>query len=216
MFNPHINVDFSFTEATVKFLDLQMPIYLKEFYMNFPETGGFFRPNLYNTPFAREIKNFLNQLNITNIKTEILIHKSMDYDNLRIENLHIDAPNVGPLPCRFNIMYQGDELSNLHFWNIDSKDKKIIQVDTPMGGTRYQVIGKDSEEKIKNLNDTEHVKIDSKMLSKKNKTADFLRTELVHAVEKTSRERILISTCIQHPWDYIYKQVTNYKSSLQI
>tara|TARA_B110000503_G_C7085623_1_gene387155 strand:- start:182 stop:826 length:645 start_codon:yes stop_codon:yes gene_type:complete len=214
MFNPYIGINFSFTKETCEFLDSMMPVYLKEFYKNFPETGGFFRPKLIDTPFAKEIKDFLNQLNITDIKTEILIHKDIGYSKLRIENLHIDAPRGIPLPCRFNIMYRGDGLSNLHLWNVDCRDKKITQVSVPMGGSRYQIVGNNVTEKIENIKHARRVKIDKEFLSKTNKTADFLRTEFVHAVEKTGSERILISTCIHHSWDYVYEQVINYKSSL--
>lgn len=210
---PVISILFKFDDESLNWLDTNLQKFVDHFYVVFPETGGIylkrhhaFHKEFQKTPVSIQIANLLNSIGLTNFYTNLIIHKQIPRKNPIIENPHIDTPYANPLPCRLNILVRGDNESNMYWWNKTIHDADIENQSTPIG-PRYQ---------IKNREILKNPYYIEKNLSVINKSADFVRTDILHSIYRTGNERVLVSTEISHPWEEVYQKVKLYKENLNV
>jgi hypothetical protein len=111
-----------------------------------------------------------------------------------------------PLPGRFNVLVYGNENSKMHWWNRDITHPAIQPINIPNFGKRWQVIGNSKKEQLDLLGDPDH---SAHTLSKVDQTGDFVRTEIVHSIERNGERRLIVSTQIHHPWEEILEKTKN-------
>jgi hypothetical protein len=213
MITPHASVNFKFNQEATAWLKTNVPSILKVFDEQFPENGGpwFNDPAaedsilFQSSPPALQITEFLNGLGLTKIHVQMFMYKPR-VRGMIIENPHIDTPGLWPLPGRFNVLFDGNENSKMHWWNRSVTDSAIGVSEIPGFGRRWQVLGDSREEQFDRLGPPDY---SADGLSKIDQTGDFVRTEIVHSIERTGDRRVVISTRIRHPWEEILEKVKN-------
>jgi len=227
MITPHVSVNFKFNKESKQWFDIHCPAIIKNFDETFPDTGGpiFNSPKINPTiggpifnshehndsivfqssPPAIQVKKFLNKLGLTNTHVQMFVYK-IQSKLFSIENPHIDIARMIPLPGRFNILVYGNENSKMHWWNKDITHSAIQQIDIPNFGKRWQVIGNSKREQLDLLGNSDY---SAHNLSKVDQTGDFVRTEIVHSIERDGERRLIVSTQIHHPWEEILEKTKN-------
>ena len=211
MIRPHSSINFKFNEESKIWLSTHIQEIFKDFDETFPETGGpiFNKPdkttsvNFQSSPPALQVKKFLKELGLTNTYVQMFVYKIIS-ESLRKENPHIDTPRLTPLPGRFNVLVYGNERSKMHWWNKDIHDSAIQHVDIPNFGKRWQIIGNSTKERLNLLGQSDY---SADTLSKIDQTGDFVRTDIVHSIERDGDRRLIVSVRIHHPWEEIYEKV---------
>lgn len=209
---PIINFPFKFNnESTIWITENKESMY-NIFDAEFPENGGFWFNNpehpkskeFQSTPPARQITDFLKNLGLSEPYVHIAIYKpESERISSQIESLHIDAPQYRLLPARFNVLVEGDSLTKMHWWNHGPSSDKV-KYETVPGGKRWKVPGKTSKEQIEHIGPPAY---SSDLLSAIQETGSFVKTNIVHAVERSGSRRFIISARLFHPWDEICRKV---------
>jgi hypothetical protein len=179
----------------------------------FPEDGGpiFNNPNnadsinFQSSPPAVQVKGFLKELGLTDTHIQMFVYKIRS-KQISIENPHIDTPGNIPLPGRFNVIVYGNKNSKMHWWNKDITHPELHHAVIPKFGKRWQVLGDSVREQLDILGKSDY---STDNLSKINQTGDFVRTDIVHAIERDGERRVILSAKINHPWEEIIEKIKN-------
>ncbi len=213
MIIPHTSVKFKFNQESKLWFDIHCDSIIKNFDATFPESGGL----LFNNPMhdgavafqlsppAVQVKQFLNDLGLTNTYVHMFVYK-VQSKTISVENPHIDAPCMKPLPGRFNVLVYGNENSKMHWWNRDINHPVIQLTDVPNLGKRWQVIGNTATEQFGLIGPPDY---SADKLSKFDQTGDFVRTDIVHSIERDGERRLVLSGRIHHPWEEILEKIKN-------
>lgn len=210
---PIINFPFKFNNESLIWITENKELLYEMFDRDFPESGGFWfnnpdTPESFNfqsTPPAKQITNFLKKLGLTKTYIHFAIFKIVpERIGTNIETLHIDAPQFNVMPGRFNVLIDGDNDSKMHWWNHGTSSNTVSLEIIPVG-KRWKVPGKNSREQIKVVGEPDY---SSESLSVIQETGSFVRTEIIHALERTGRRRFIISARIFHPWEEIHEKAT--------
>jgi hypothetical protein len=212
--NTHINIPFKLSDESINWFKEHTEKIYTEFDRVYPETGGFWFNNPHepgailfqSTPPALEVKRFLAGLGLSNTYIHYLIYKPNNREKQMLQ-LHIDAPQFIVLPARFNILIEGNDNSSIHWWNhgVDSDKVKLENISVGKG-KRWQVLGATSAEQLNLIGAPD---VTSHTLSSVQKTADFVRTNIIHAIEKDGSRRFILSARIHHPWEEILEKIKN-------
>jgi hypothetical protein len=214
MNTPHISVNFKFDDVSLNWINHNIASIVSNFDENFPESGG----PIYNkdskgsmefqlTPPAIQVRKFLFSLGLIKVHVQMFCYKNSDRRNL-IENVHIDTPESIPLPARFNVLIEGNNNSKMHWWDVDINNPKVIPVEIPNWGKRWQIPGQGRLQ----LDLLGKINYSASDLSMIQQTGDFVRTDIAHAIERDGQRRVLISTQIHHPWEEITEKVLKWKN----
>lgn len=187
-------------------MDNFIPPFYAKFKIRFLELGGFwYDPALKGSPPEQEIIDFLSKFDITCEGIHLCMYKPVpERIGTSIENPHLDSYNGELLHGRLNIVYQDDGQSILHWWNKTVGDPEVVSSSIVGLGNRYQVKGNSSAEKVDILGAPD---VTIKELSVKDKTANFVRTDILHSIERSGNTRILISAKLSHSWEEIVNKV---------
>ena len=210
--SPHINIPFKLSKESTKWFDGNKEKIYTEFDAKYPELGGFWFNNpsewpailFQSTPPALEVKKFLADLGLTNTYIHYMIYKPRNCAKQMLQ-LHIDAPQFIVLPARFNILIEGNDNSSMHWWN-HSTDSDKVKLENIPTGRRWKVPGQTTAEQIELIGPPI---ITSNTLSSVQETADFVRTDIMHSMEKDGSRRFILSARKQHPWEEVYNKVNN-------
>lgn len=210
---PIISIPFKFSPQANDWFETNLQQFVDEFNEVFPENGGIFlrRHHKFSklfqiTPPCVQVYELLKTIGLTNFYCNLIVYKKLD--NSHKVKPHIDVPDtINPLPCRFNVLIRGDSNSSMIWWNKSINDTNDIAKEQTLIGYRYQV---------KNKEILEYPYYVEKNLSEINKTADFVRTEILHSIHKSGQERVLLSAEISEPWEKIYECVKRYKEKINV
>lgn len=210
---PHINIPFKLSDESIKWFNEHKEQIYTEFDAQYPESGGFWFNNPYHlnakkfqlTTPAIEVKHFLATLGLTKTYMHYMIYKPNNSPT-QMQPLHIDAPQFVVLPARFNILIEGNDNSSMHWWNHGVDSDKVKLEDIPVG-KRWKVPGSTSKEQIDLIGPPD---FSSGELSVVQKSADFVKTDIIHCVGKDGSRRFILSARIHHPWEEIYNSLSKY------
>jgi hypothetical protein len=211
MIPPHASINFKFNNESKIWFSIHGQEIIKHFDETFPEYGGpiFNNPdkivsiNFQSSPPALQVKKFLEELGLTNTYVQIFVYKIRS-KLISIENPHIDTPGGKMLPGRFNVLVYGNEHSKMHWWNKDITDSVVQHIDIPNFGKRWQITGNSTKEQLNLLGESDY---SVNTLSRIDQTGDFVRTDIVHSIERDRERRLIVSVRIYHPWEEIYEKV---------
>jgi hypothetical protein len=212
LISPIINFPFKFDNESLTWIAENKELIYEMFDRDFLESGGFWfnnpdtpeSVNFQSTPPAKQITNFLKKLGLTKTYIHFAIYKTVPKRiGTNIETLHLDAPQFNVLPGRFNVLVDGDNDSKMHWWNHGTSSDKVSLEIIPVG-KRWMVPGKNSKEQIEVVGKPDY---SSESLSVVQETGSFVRTDIIHALERTGGRRFIISARIFHPWEEIYEKV---------
>lgn len=209
---PIINFPFRFDNESLLWISENKESLYEKFDRDFPEAGGFGfntpsaaeSKDFQSTPPVKKINNFLKNLGLSESYVHLAIYKPRtERTTSRIENLHIDYPQYISLPARFNVLVDGDDESRMHWWNHGQSSDKV-KFETIPTGKRWRVPGKNSKQQIELIGPPDY---SSDSLSMIQETGSFVKTDIVHAIERTGTRRFIISARIFHPWEEICEKV---------
>ena len=231
---PSISIPFTLNENSIRWLDENIPSIVKTFDDTNVDTGGLAFYNLYSvpaikfrsTPPALQLTSYLNSLGLTDVYAQMFIYKVRpNLDELVKQTPHIDTytdvhGTTHVIGGRINVLYDGPENSKMHWWNIELNDPLLHTIPIEDGAIykplstntatpvfksyRVQVIGNSLKEQFANIKEPA-VTVTS--LSVKGKTADIIRTDILHCVERDGHRRVVISAHIRHSWEYIVSRL---------
>jgi hypothetical protein len=157
-----------------------------------------------------ELTQFMSSYNLSDLYPQLFIYKQLPQQRkIVLGNPHIDTTGVvtsteTTIPVRFNILLNGDENTEMFWWNIDRNSPVIAneKFTNPMGKTvgRLQAPGKSLEEKWGNLDEPI---ARSNSLAKKQEYASFVRTDILHALNWTgANPRLILSVRSTTAWPF--------------
>lgn len=176
--------------ALVRFSDLQLETFLA------------------SEPWA-ELTLLMSSYNLSNLYPQLFIYKQLHQQRkIILGNPHIDTTDGDgtetDVPVRFNILLNGDENTEMHWWNIDRNSPVIVneKFTNPMGQTvgRLQVPGNTLNDKWALLGEPMSR---SNSLAKKQEYASFVRTDILHALNWTGcNPRLILSVRSTTAWPF--------------
>jgi hypothetical protein len=156
-----------------------------------------------------ELTEFLQTYAITDPYPQLFIYKRLPHARSTVlGNPHIDTTGGDGtkhnIPVRFNILIDGDEDTEMVWWNVDRTDPRITNVKftNPSGQEigRLQVVGATPAERWQALGEPE---VKSTALSRKQEYASFVRTDILHALNWTgANPRLILSVRSSQPWPF--------------
>ena len=156
-----------------------------------------------------EIVKFLQTYAITDPYPQLFIYKQLPQARSTVlGNPHIDTTGGDGtetnIPIRFNILMNGDEDTEMVWWNIDRTDLRITneKFTNPSGQIvgRLQVDGSTPTERWQALGEPT---VRSTTLSRKQEYASFVRTDILHALNWTgANPRLILSVRSTQPWPF--------------
>lgn len=145
-----------------------------------------------------EITNFLQTYKITDPYPQLFIYKRLPHARTTIlGNPHIDTSGDNgtayDIPIRFNILMQGDENTEMVWWDHDRNssavtESKFVRPDGQTVG-RLQATGNTLEDKWKSAGEPT---ASCSNLAKKQQYASFVRTDILHALNWTGNSPRLV------------------------
>ena len=156
-----------------------------------------------------ELTEFLQTYAITDPYPQLFIYKRLPQARRTVlGNPHIDTTGGDGtehnIPIRFNILMNGDENTEMVWWNVDRTDPRITneKFTNPSGQAvgRLQVVGSTPAERWQALGEPE---VKSTTLSRKQEYASFVRTDILHALNWTgANPRLILSVRSTAPWPF--------------
>jgi hypothetical protein len=156
-----------------------------------------------------ELTEFLQTYAITDPYPQLFIYKQLPQARTTIlGNPHIDTTGGDGteinIPVRFNILMNGDENTEMVWWNVDRTDPRITneKFTSPRGQAvgRLQVVGATTTERWQALGKPT---VKSNALSRKQEYASFVRTDILHALNWTgANPRLILSVRSSQPWPF--------------
>lgn len=154
-----------------------------------------------------ELEQFLQGYGITNGYPQLFIYKSLPNPRENIlGNPHIDTQGGDgteiDVPIRFNILINGDEDTEMVWWDVDRTSEHIVNEKflNPLGQQmgRLQVKGATPAERWNVLGEPVYK---NRALTKKQEYASFVRTDILHALNWTGASpRLILSVRTTQPW----------------
>ncbi len=158
-----------------------------------------------------ELVKFLKQYGITDGYPQLFIYKRLSNPKENIlGNPHIDTQGGDGtevnVPIRFNILINGDENTEMVWWDIDRTSQLVVNEKflNPLGQHmgRLQVKGSTPAERWKLLGEPT---CRNNTLAKKQEYASFVRTDILHALNWTGNNpRLILSVRTTQPWDQLF------------
>ena len=156
-----------------------------------------------------EVITFLSDYGLDELYPQLFIYKQLPRARASIlGNPHIDTTGGDGtetnIPIRFNILMNGDEDTEMVWWNIDRTDPRITneKFTNPSGQIvgRLQVDGSTPTERWQALGEPT---TKSNALSRKQEYASFVRTDILHALNWTgANPRLILSVRSTQPWAF--------------
>lgn len=156
-----------------------------------------------------ELTQLMSAYDLKDPYPQLFIYKQLPQQRrIILGNPHIDTTGGDgtetDVPVRFNILLNGDENTEMVWWDIDRHNPLITneKFTNPMGQTvgRLQVAGDTLVEKWKNLGEPI---ARSNSLAKKQEYASFVRTDILHALNWTGHNpRLILSVRSCSPWPF--------------
>ena len=207
---PCHTIAFAFNQEAQHWLDTNIPALVDRFDIEYLDSGGpwFSDPEstesleFQQSPPAQQMISFLASFGLT----DTFIHPFMyKIDTTRVnsilENPHIDTPNSLVLSSRLNVVYEDDGKSKMHWWDIDIDSPKVHEFIIPTSyAKRWNIIGNSRKERFDLIGSPDY---STSTLSIPGKTADLVKTDIVHSIERTGSRRIMISARIYYPWEHV-------------
>jgi hypothetical protein len=156
-----------------------------------------------------ELTKFLQTYNINDPYPQLFIYKKLSRPReIVLGNPHIDTTGKGgtavDVPTRFNILMQGDENTEMVWWNYDRHSSVVAQSSfvRPDGQSvgRLQAAGETLKEKWDSIGDPI---AQSNSLVKQQQFASFVRTDKLHALNWTgANSRLILSVRSLEAWQF--------------
>lgn len=213
---PYLTVPFKFSDQSWTWLQNFFEPIVNDYQQNAPAISALVKLNdqNYSTFIASgawlELDQFLKLCGIDDGYPQLFIYKKLDHARPSIlGNPHIDTMGGDgtefTVPIRFNILVNGDENTEMVWWNIDRNNDIIINEKflNPLGQHmgRLQVKGSTANERWQQLGQPDY---SSNTLTKKQEYASFVRTDILHALNWTGNSpRLILSVRTLKPWTII-------------
>jgi hypothetical protein len=214
---PYLTIPFQFDDDNLSWFKSFIQPIVEDYQLNAPENGALVSFSteqmltLRTSKIWQEVLRFAQQHQLATPWPQLFIYKRLDRPrDIAIGNPHIDT--AGPdgisvtVPVRLNILIQGEDSTEMVWWNCDRKDPRVEQATftrpdlTRVG--RLQIRGHTLIERWENLGEPDHR---ARHLAKYQEYASFVRTDIVHALNWTGAEpRVIFSIKFQdNSWDDI-------------
>jgi hypothetical protein len=210
---PYLTVPFKFSDSSWNWLQLFTEPITADYQKNAAAISALVRFSdsqletfLTSEPWA-ELTQLMATYNLSDPYPQLFIYKQLPHQRkIILGNPHIDTTGGDgtetDVPVRFNILLNGDENTEMFWWNIDRNSSLITneKFTNPLGQAlgRLQVKGDTLEEKWKNIGEPMAC---SNSLAKKQQYASFVRTDILHALNWTGQNpRLILSVRSSSPW----------------
>jgi len=219
-------VQFKFSDQSWIWLQSFFGPIVSDYQLNAPAASALvkFKDHEYQqfiaSPAWSELEQFLHGHGITDGYPQLFIYKTLPNPRENIlGNPHIDTLGGNgtetDVPIRFNILINGDEDTEMVWWNVDRTHEHIVNEKflNPQGQHvgRLQVKGASPAERWKLLGNPAYR---NNALVKKQEYASFVRTDILHALNWTGASpRLILSVRTTQPWQLISGQVVRNSTS---
>ena len=218
---PYLTIQFSFTPDTLEWVKIESMKVFEKYQQDAVNEGGQVPLTLsqkrlwYTSKAWDEICEHMAPFNFEYpYDLQFFIYKpgpvrtdirgNPHFDNFEITDIN----NIKPVPFRFNILINGTEDQEMVWWNVLPNDSNIelskfnSHFDTKVFSYRYQVKGSTLAERWDNIGPPDWT---NASLTKYNKWASFVRTDLCHGINWTRgyNPRFLVSVRFKDSWDKI-------------
>jgi hypothetical protein len=213
---PYLTVPLTLSKYTFEWLKdfCRMPVH--DFQVKGPDISALInltevqQTRLMQSQAWSEINEFVKGYGIHDAFPQLFIYKSLRQPrSVALGNPHLDTYGAGGVekeaPIRFNILLDGDDDTEMVWWDIDWKNPKvevIIFKNASLGDVgRIQAVGDKLEDQWKNLGEPA---VRANNLTKIQEHASFVRTDRLHALNWTgNKPRLILSIRSCQPWDSI-------------
>ena len=229
---PYLTLPFSFSDSSWQWAtDIIKPM-VEDYQKNAPLDAALITPTpeqlqlWYNSKCWQELQEFFRPIGLTDGAIQFFIYKKRLPLPDNRGNPHIDT--TGPdkhsgdktdVPIRFNIILDGEEDTEMVWWDRDRNDSGItvhefVRPDFSKV-KRLQAAGTNKNQQYATVGEPQW-RCDS--LAEINKKASFVRTDILHALNWTAtRPRFVLSIRFLQPWSVIeqYRSTINQSSDQQ-
>jgi hypothetical protein len=213
--NPYLTIPFKFTDSSWDWLQSFTAPITADYQKNAVALSALVKfSNLQLETFLAsdswsELVQLMSAYNLKDPYPQLFVYKQLPQQRrIILGNPHIDTTGEDSVdtdvPVRFNILLNGDENTEMFWWNIDRNSPVIVNKKfiNPLGQTvgRLQVAGDTLVEKWKNLGEPI---AKSNSLAKKQEYASFVRTDILHALNWTGHNpRLILSVRSCSHWPF--------------
>ena len=213
--NCYKTVNFKFSDQSWAWLQAFFDPIVEDYQQNAPAPSALvkFKDQDYEQFISStawtELTEFLQTYAITDPYPQLFIYKRLSQARSTVlGNPHIDTAGGDgtehTIPIRFNILMNGDEDTEMVWWNVDRTDPRITneKFTNPSGQAvgRLQLAGSTPTERWQALGKPA---IKSTALSRKQEYASFVRTDILHALNWTgAKPRLILSVRSTQPWPF--------------
>lgn len=158
---------------------------------------------------GRELQSIIDQYKLNRPTYQLFMYRPVDGQTGELGNPHLDSltPEIF-CPFRFNILLEGDPSHEMVWWDLDASSNLIefVTFEHVDGrkSWRWQVAGNTIKERLDKIGTYTWR---SGNLSIPQKTASFLRTNKVHAIEMHGKKRIVLSLRFDKSWENIENEI---------
>lgn len=213
---PYLTVPLTLSKYTFEWLkDYCRPL-VGDFQRNGPDISALINLNedqksrLIKSTAWKEIDDFVKGYGIHDAYPQLFIYKTLSKPRQpNLGNPHIDTYGHEGVekeaPIRFNILLNGDDDTEMVWWDIDWKNSKVKVhnfLNASLGKVgRIQAVGNSLEEQWSILGEPD---VRANNLTKIQEYASFVRTDRLHALNWTGEKpRLILSIRSCQPWDSI-------------
>ena len=210
---PYLTVPFKFSDQSWTWLQEFFNPIVNDYQQNAPAVSALvkFKDHEYaefvSSTAWGELDQFLRSYGINDGYPQLFIYKKLDKERPNtLGNPHIDTSGGDgteiTVPIRFNVLINGDENTEMVWWDIDRYNDIIVNEKflNPLGQHmgRLQVKGNTPIERWNNIGTPNY---SSNSLTKKQEYASFVRTDILHALNWTGNNpRLILSVKSSNPW----------------
>jgi len=214
---PYLTIPFRFKEDNLSWFKSFIQPIVEDYQLNAPLDSALVSFSteqmaiLNSSKIWQEVLTFAQQYKLDTPWPQLFIYKRLDSPrDTVLGNPHIDTAGADGISvtvqARLNILIQGEDSTEMVWWNCDRSDTRVEQVaftrpDNTLLG-RLQIRGRTPSERWKNLGEPDHR---ARHLARYQEYASFVRTDIVHALNWTGVEpRVIFSIKFQNnTWDDI-------------
>jgi hypothetical protein len=190
--NYYKTVQFKFSESSWTWLQTFFEPIVSDYQLHAPDTSALVHFNdvdlqtLIQSSAWSEIVTFLQTHSLTDLYPQLFIYKRLPKPReIVLGNPHIDTTGAGSIaidvPTRFNILIQGDENTEMIWWNHNRSSSAVVESTfvRPDRKTvsRLQAAGRTLKEKWDSAGEPV---ARCNTLAKKQEHASFVRTDVLH------------------------------------
>ncbi len=217
---PYYTVPFSFSQTAWEFLQTEFEPVVDDYQQNAPLPAALITIDteqinrIKSSIVWTEVLEFSKKYKLSEPYPQIFIYKKLENPRKTyLGNPHIDT--VGKtgtgdsVPIRFNILLNGDENTEMVWWQLDRNSPKLeyISFVRPNGETtkRLQAKGKTLNEQWDLLGEPDYR---CSSLARKQEYASFVRTDILHALNWTGNApRLIFSLRYTETWSVIHDRL---------